>query len=148
MPRLLLKLSINKEKPIIHLANFGDIPDKFKKQLESIEKYLSDDDLFKLHKFENSSRITVFRKERPYSINKKYKKIWMIALAVLFILYLLFSFKIFMILMITILALLSIKKPPLIVNKCHSIYRSSNVVEYSSKLVFDYLLDNYRKEVK
>ena len=27
-----------KEKPIIHYANFGNIPDKFKKQLENIEK--------------------------------------------------------------------------------------------------------------
>ena len=113
-----------------------------------MKKYLSDDDLFKLYKFENSSRITVYKKEKPYEVNKKYKKIWIIALVLLFILYLLFNLQTFLILLLVVWIPLNLKKPLLIFNKCHNVYRSSNVVEYSSKLVFDYLLDNYRNEVK
>lgn len=62
--------------PKVSPAAFGSIPDNFRHQLESIEKYLTNDDLFKLYKFDNSSRITVYQKDPPLSFNKKAKLHW------------------------------------------------------------------------
>lgn len=62
--------------PKVSAANFGQIPDSFRRQLETIEKYLTNDDCFKLYKFDNCSRITQFQKEPAFIVNKKNKMAW------------------------------------------------------------------------
>lgn len=65
-------------------AAFGSIPDDFRKQLSSVETYLTKDDLFKFYKFDHSSRITYYQKEAAFKVNKKEKLFW-IALFALFL---------------------------------------------------------------
>mmetsp|Transcript_21187 Transcript_21187/g.18805 ORF Transcript_21187/g.18805 Transcript_21187/m.18805 type:complete len:322 (+) Transcript_21187:164-1129(+) len=129
-------------------AKFGDITNPFRAQLESLEKYLMNDKWFKLFKFEKGSRITYYQKEMPFGFVSSNKKPWMILLFLYLIFYLFFGFGLMLKLLTFVVLPLFYFKPILKLNKQSVIYRSSRVVDYSPKIVFEYLKSHYRQEVK
>jgi hypothetical protein len=88
------------------------------------------------------------QKDPAYKYNKKVKGPWIGALIVSFMAYYLFGFTTSSIAMLSLLAPLMYYKPLVSINHNSIIYRSSNVVEYSAKTVFDYLKKYYREEIK
>lgn len=69
-------------------TDFGDVSklsNDFKTQLETIEYYLSNDELFKLEKYHNSSRIAKYQKEKPIHVIKSAKKLWIGAAVLAFL---------------------------------------------------------------
>ena len=136
------------EPEITTKAVFGDIPLVFRKQLESLEHYLTNDDLFKLHKYDNMSRITTFQKGPAFTIEKKSRIPWIGAFVVFLITFWLFGLFYASALMTMLAIPLTYYKPLVHISQNSIVYRSSNVVEYSDKTVFDYLKKHYREEVK
>ena len=129
-------------------AEFGSISDSFRKQLESIEKYLINEQWFTLNNFEKGSRICYFQKEKPLYVVKKNRPIWTVLLCLYTILQFIFDYQIILALLLLISIPLWYKKPMLEINKKSTVYRATKVAEYSPKIVFEYLKLHYRQEVK
>ena len=139
------------EKEDIANADFGDVSglsNEFKTQFENIDKYLSEEDLFKLLKYDKSSRVMIYKKEKPYQMNKANKKLWGIALVVSVLLWFLFDWWVFNYAIIGAFIYLVIQKPLISKKDTPYVYKSWNIVDFSSTHVFEYLKLHYRKELK
>jgi hypothetical protein len=130
------------------VAEFGEITNNFRVQLAVIEKYLMNDDWFKLYKFDKGSRITKHQTEKPFIINKPVKKFYIAAIVIYLLDWLIFDFGFGFISLLIILGILSYLKPIVKITKNNTVYRSSKVVDYSSKIIFEYLKSHYRQEVR
>lgn len=130
------------------VAEFGEITNNFRAQLSVVEKYLMNDDWFKLYKFDKGSRITKHQTEKPFIVNKAVKKFYIAAVIIYLLDWIIFDFGFGFISLLIVLGILSYVKPIVKITKNNTVYRSSKVVDYSSKIIFEYLKSHYRQEVR
>ena len=146
------KIAVNKEVEVRLedeiSAEFGYLSNDFRIQLECISEYLSNIEWFKLYKFENGSRITTFHKEEVFKIVSDSQQIWMTYFHLFLMAYFIFEFEWAMKIFIIAALPLALFKPFICLNKKSIVYRASKVVDYSPKIVFEYLKSHYRQEVQ
>jgi hypothetical protein len=106
------------------------------------------DDWFKLYTFDRGSRITKYEKEKPIKYSKANQKFYIGVLVIYLLDWLYFDYGFSFITLLITFAMLSYFKPIVKIAKSNTVYRSSKVVDYSAKIIFDYLKSHYRQEVK